>query len=162
MALILSRFYASSSSGLVWWLWMSEWRWPLGSPWRPPLWLLGHRWKELPHVPIPIMQLHSTRKESESLPKFQTCSGWVHCLFLHPYLEFHSVIFSCCVLVVSEIDPTFYSSGNLWSTLISFGSQGAWWIKDDVVHICSGLNILVFDSFMYLSLFRWFSGMYVC
>lgn len=94
-----------------------------------------------------LVQLHSTRKESESLLNFISNINWTHCWFLYPYPEFHTVVLSCCVLVADEINPIFRSSGNLWSTLISFGSLGAWWIKDDVVHISSGLNILVFWLF---------------
>lgn len=90
-------------------------------------------------------QCNSTQPERSQKVSlnFITDFNWIHCWYLYPYPEFHATILSCCVLVADEINSVFSSSRNLWSTLISFGRQGAWWIKDDV-HIISGLNILVY------------------
>lgn len=138
---------------------MFEWLWPLSSHWRPPPFRLLVRGE----IGYPLCILISAtpfkpeRSQNASL-NFISNINWIHCWFLHSYPEFHSIIPSCCGLVAYKISPIFCSSRNLWSTLISFGSQGAWWIRDDVVHISSGLNILVFDSCVFVILLPGFQA----
>lgn len=162
-ALILSGFCASSSSRVMWWLCRSEWLWPQAVTGDPLLWLLGYRWNGLPHVPVYINATPFSQKGVRKPPGISDLvsigSIVYFCILTWSFILSYLV---AVFLVADEIDPTFCSSGNLWSTLISFGSQGAWWIKDDVVHICSGLNILVFDSFVYLSLFSFLVSRHVC
>lgn len=59
---LLSGFCASTSSGVVWWLCMSEWLWPLRSHWDLLLWLLGWKWNGLPHVAVPTSEIPLNQK----------------------------------------------------------------------------------------------------
>lgn len=63
-------------------------------------------------------------------------------------------------IVADEINPVFCSR---WSSLISFGNQGAWYFKDDV-HISSefeNTHLLIFVCICHSSS-SWFTGMCVC
>lgn len=67
------------------------------------------------------LKLHSFRKESERLPKFHIFLVSVGSI-VYFYILVRSFILSYLAAVFGSwwINPTFCSSGNLWSTLISF------------------------------------------
>lgn len=131
----------------VWWLW------PLSSHWRPPTLVVRAEVKWLPHVPVPTSAIPLNQKgiRKASL-NFISNTSWI-------IVDFY--ILTQNFIVADEMNPILFCSR--WSSLISFGNQGAWYFKDDV-HIFSGFENTRLSIFVCIchSSSSWFSGMCVC